>query len=350
MIRTPISLALLATLAACGDGQPFFNEEEAAIEVGSPDEFLSDNTDSIALDDALADRGDIIRQEPTDGNGGIASALVFNVDEDTFFVDGLAFDGLNTYQRFGAIESIGDNKVFQADFVVEDSLTGAPVGQSIPYFALYNASTVTLEDGTPRSALAIVRTGGYTDYGFGSYSYQRAGNHVLPTEGQATFTGTYAGLRVFDKISEIELSQADVSLDIDFDDFDGTPGLKGVLTNRHYYAANGAEITVFTDELRTDDHDDAAIQAPDLNFVVRAGGTTISTSGEIAGEVSNRIIDPRSGDHVDYEVGNYFGILAGDMTDVADGGEVVGILVFEVEDSRFGNVIAQETGGFIATR
>jgi hypothetical protein len=51
-----------------------------------------------------------------------------------------------------------------------------------------------------------------------------------------------------------------------------------------------------------------------------------------------------------YETGTYAGIIAGDLTDVNDGGEIVGVLVIESEDSRFTGVNFQETGGFIATR
>lgn len=369
MTRTPLTLALLAVLAACGDGQPLFDEETSAelelegtpldeIDSGSdpdsdsvadPDELLANGTVAPPLTGTRAARGDIVRSEARSGSGGITSLFNYNGNDDTFNVDGLAFDGLNTYQRFAALSQLGNVAVYQADATVEDSLTGNIVNQQVPYFALYDTSGTALDDGTLRTSFAIVRTGAYSGFGFGSYAYQRSGDVTLQETGQATFSGTYAGTRVFDKIEGLELAQADVNIEFDFDDFNGTEGIKGRLTNRRYFDQFGNELESF-DELERSGRPLTAIQVPDLPFVVRAFGETISSNGEIAGEVRNRIIDPVSGDFVVYEDGNYYGIIAGDLTDPADGGEVVGVLVFEVEDSRYSNVIAQETGGFIATR
>ncbi|MFT4701612.1 MAG: hypothetical protein ACI9ND_001349 [Yoonia sp.] len=377
MTRTTLSLAFVALLAACGDGQPLFDEEVASgaegiesgvpdiegtpfeeLDAGSdpdsdnitdPDDILANGTVSPPLNGARANRGDIVRAEARSGSGGITSLFNYNGTDDTFNVDGLAFDGLNTYQRFATLPQLGETAVYRADATVADALTENLVEQQAPYFALYDTSDTALDDGTLRTSFAIVRTGAYSGFGFGSYAYQRAGTTTLPETGQATFSGTYAGARVFDIIAGLELTQGDVTIDIDFDDFNGTPGIKGLLSNRRMFDEFGNELETFN-EVDRGIRPSTAVQTPNLPFVVRASGETISSNGELVGEIRNRIRDPATGAFVTYEDGNYYGILAGDLTDPADGGEIVGVLVFEVEDSRYANVNAQETGGFIATR
>lgn len=372
MTRTSLSLALMALLAACGDGQPLFDEEVEdtttelegipfedieADDVDEPEDVLNAGTVAPPLRDTLQDRGDIVRTEARNDLGGGASSLFsYDGDNDTFVIDGLAFDGLNTYQRFAALPQLGNVAVYRGDAVVEDLISTNDISQIVPYFALYDVSETTLDDGTPRTTFAVVRTGGYRDFGFGTFAYQRAGSFAAPTEGQATFSGTYAGARVLDTFSsgstdEFEafaLTQADVTIDIDFDDFNGTPGIKGILTNRQAFDEDGATVEV-NNSIFTANGSTFAIQLPDLPFDIRSTGTTISTNGEIGGTLSNTIIN-REGSILEYETGSYLGILAGDLTDPNDGGEIVGVIVIQSEDSRFNGVLAQETGGFIATR
>ena len=380
MTRTSLSLALMALLAACGDGQPLFDEDavdptDTELEgvpfeevdpddVDDPEDVLNSGTTAPPLLGSLAERGDIVRVEaPNEIGGGATSLFSYNGDEDVFVIDGIAFDGLNEYGRFTTRPQLGNVAVYQADAVVEDFLTGNDVSQIVPYFALYDTSDVIVSEGEEgesfRTTFAIVRTGGYSDFGFGTFAYERAGSFVIPTEGQATFSGSYAGLRVNDTFSATELdidasldgdilTSADINIDIDFDDFNGTPGIKGELTNRRAFNQLGEELEVNRD-IRTSAGSVRAVQLPTLSFVIRNNGDTISANGEIGGNVANTIID-RDGTIREYETGTYVGILAGDLTDASDGGEIVGILVFEAEDSRFDGVTVQETGGFIATR
>lgn len=373
MTRTPLTLAMLAVLAACGDGQPLFDVEDATDgtetdipfqdvepdDVDEPEDVLNAGTIAPPLRGVLSDRGDIVRVEaPNEIGGGITSLFNYSGDGDVFVIDGIAFDGLNEYERFAALPQIGTVAVYQGDLQVTDTLSGNQIDQIVPYFALYDVSDVIVGEGEDdqafRTSFAVVRTGGYGDYGFGTFAYQRAGDFTVPTTGQATFNGTYAGLRVSDTFSTSDLpvrdilTSADINIDIDFDDFNGTPGIKGVLSNRQAYNEFGSAI-------ETNRNIDAslgstnAVQLPNLPFIIREGGTTISENGEIGGNLSNTIID-RTGAIRVYETGTYAGIIAGDLTDAADGGEIVGVIVIESEDSRFQGVNFQETGGFIATR
>jgi hypothetical protein len=374
MTRTSLTLAMLALLAACGDGQPFFDEAEtedteevdgipfeevASDDVDDPDDVLNAGTTAPPLLGTLSARGDIVRVESAnEDGGGFTSLFSYSSDGDVFVIDGLAFDGLNEYERFAALPQLGTVAVYQGDANVADFLTGTDVSQIVPYFALYDVSDVITDEGTEdqsfRTSFAVVRTGGYRDYGFGTFAYERTGSFVIPTEGQATFNGTYAGLRISDTfttsdlIPEDILTSADINIDIDFDDFNGTPGIKGELSNRQAYNVDGSTVETNT-SIYTSSGGTNAVQLPDLPFVIRGDGITISDDGEIGGNVENTIID-RDGSIVTYETGTYVGILAGDLTDPDDGGEIVGVLVIESEDSRFDGVIFQETGGFIATR
>jgi len=310
--------------------------------------------------------------------------LVSDTD-DTLVIDNLAFDGLNVYTR-GAnttparLSDLGTIAVYHGDLTVPDFLTGTPVNQAVPYVALYDESEFTVTDpipegatpeeiaainaaARPRSSFAIVRTGEYFGFGFGGFGYERAGDAVLASTGQATFNGDYAGLRVVNQFPELLIVEADIAIDIDFDDFNTGAGLKGSISNRQAYTADGAEFPTFTGLNRTDidladfpgvEEELDVVQLPDMDFVVRGGGETIKSNGEISGEIRSRYVNPSSGSIEVYEDGSYFAIIAGDTTGgpdgTGDGGEVVGIVKVESPDSRFLGVTAQETGGFIAKR
>lgn len=106
----------------------------------------------------------------------------------------------------------------------------------------------------------------------------------------------------------------------------------------------GNEVEAFDHILRTN-QPLTAIQASDLPFVIRSCGEPVSSHGKIAGQVQNRITQTPAGNYFVYKESDYYGIIASYLTDLGGG-----VLVFEVQDSRYENVIAQETGGFIVTR
>ena len=403
MKYTPISLALIAVLAACDGSQPIIfpgdalgadenpaedrtedensgSDPETGAVAPSIDEILDAGTLRVDLSASRDSRGDIARTEARDGSGGFAEEFLINDGNDTLAIDNLAFDGLNVYTR-GAnttparLSDVGSIAVYHGDLIVPDSLTGNPVSQAVPYVALYDESDVMITapipaDATPaqiaaiqaaarpRTSFAIVRTGFYVGFGFGGFGYERAGDSVIAETGQATFSGDYAGLRVLDQVSELLITEGDIAIDIDFDDFNTGAGLKGAITNRQAYTPEGAVFPTFTGLNRADidlaDYPGVTdplqvVQLPDLSFVVRGGGETIKDDGEISGEIRSRYVNPTSGRVEVYEDGFYYGIIAGDTT-AGDGGEIVGVIKVESPDSRFIGMTAQETGGFIATR
>jgi len=163
MKRTPISLALLAILAACDSSQPLIfpgsevEEEEAPSETDDQtiEENLDETTNEFDLESAREARGDIARAENVDleTGAGFAEDFAINAEEDTLTIDNVAFDGLNVYTR-GAntatprISDIGTVAVYHGDVTVPDFLTGNPVGQLINYVALYDESDVIIEGAT----------------------------------------------------------------------------------------------------------------------------------------------------------------------------------------------------------
>ncbi|ROU00125.1 hypothetical protein [Histidinibacterium lentulum] len=366
MFRLMIAVSALALVSACGDGdgQPFDfgdeTEEPAADDptgtggTGTGGDDTADQPDGVAgaelppgTTEPQAD-GSIRRFEPRNEQGGgrIISPVVYDRENDTFTVDNLAFDGFNTYQRGRAIGSMGGYAVYEADVQVTDFLDGDQVGQIVPYRAILGVSQNTVRNDAgetvPRSSFAIVRTGGYVNFGFGGFVYEREGGVVLPTEGQANFSGDYAGIRVFDARGGLEFVRGDMTVDIDFNDFNANAGVKGRIANREFFNADGTPIATGNQE--------GQLPNPDVVFVITDGeGSSVDRNGEITGQVLSTYVPDGANAPEEYETGTYFAVISGDLTDRADGGEITGVMVITSTDPR-DDVPAQETGGFILYR
>lgn len=215
------------------------------------------------------------------GLGGFLSSVSYDSDSDTLIVDGLGFDGANTYSRGSPIDQLASYQVYEADITATDALTGDPINQITPYRAVYGVSANNLDTGEPRTSFVIVRTGGYVDYGFGGYIYARNGDTVIPTSGQAQLTGDYAGIRTFSGTGGLELTQGDVEIAIDLRDFNENDAVRGTIDNRTAFASDGSSISLGgTDQL----------VLPPLLFVIEGSGTDLLESGEFSGALNNSII------------------------------------------------------------
>lgn len=339
-------LALVGFLAACGDGQPLFDEETPT---DGTDGGTDGGTDDGDLDtggelppgtsDPNADDGILRYEARDDQGGGYVTDVSYNAANDTFTVDNLGFDGANVYSRGDAIASMNGYAVYEADVTVEDSLTGEPISQIVPYRALLGISDNTV-NGEARTSFAIVRTGGYVNYGFGGFVYERNGEVVLPTSGQARFEGDYAGMRVFNGAGGLEYTRGDMVVAIDFEDFNSGPAVRGTISNREAFDSQGNPIPLGGED---------QLVLPTLTFTIQEGVSALDANGEMTGELSSTTVN-ESGALEVYESGTYYGVIAGDATDPADGGEIVGVIVIESDDPRFEGVTAQETGGFILYR
>ncbi|MEH6520990.1 hypothetical protein [Sulfitobacter sp.] len=350
-----ISLALIASLAACGDGNPFETDEDTTT---TEEDTTTDDTgtgitrDGIPPGTVSANTDDgIFRSEPTEEDGGepgdgFAEGLTYNSLDDSFTVDNLAFDGDSAYIRGVKVSSLSPNpnnldannepigrfNVYEAPIVAADPVNEFGIPQ-LGHRAVYGVSRNRLADGvSPTTQFAIVRTGDYVNYGFGGFIYQRDNGVTLPSSLQATFRGHSAGLRDSDDSGELLYSTADVYVDIDFDDFnDGDgflgDGVKGSIYNRRLFDLNGEDVT---------DREAALIgqtTIPNVGFEI--GPDVLDANGEILTNVFS-IKDDRS----IYEEGTFYAILAGDDPD-----EIVGVFVLESTD-----LDTRDTGGFIVYR
>ena len=344
MIRSLTAGSALAFLIACGDGQMLANDARSVNErfgIEDPEGTASELTeDDIppGTEDPESSRSISRREARDESGGGLVESVRYDADDDTFFVDGLAFDGENVYTRAGAaaaIEAGSGYLVFAADETTPDDLTGNPIGQIVPYRAIHGRSTV-LVDGEPRTVFAIVRTGGYADFGFGGFVYSREGGVAIPTTGQATFAGDYVGVRVAANSPDpMFYVTGDMTLDIDFDDFNANDGIKGIISGREIFAMDGSSVTLEPEDT-----------SPIL-FVVEEGRQTLTDAGEIVVQVKSfKLTD--EGALEDYFVGEFTGIMAGDARDAADGGEIVGVMTAVAE--REDDSLVQETGGVILSR
>lgn len=345
------------TVTACGDGNPFFEVDSDGDGVpdeddsdddgdGVPDEDEDDGGCAICGDPDLppgttepSASGGIFRYEDIDDQGGgYVRTVSYDSVNDTFTVDNLAFDGANVYGRGVAVGTMGGYAVYEATEVEFDSVTGAPIDQ-FAYRAIYGVSenTTTVDgDTVPMSQFAIVRTGDYVGYGFGGFVYERNGTVTIPTTGFAQFTGTYAGLRVFQNRGGLEYTRGDVRIAVDFHDFNAGNGVRGVIYNRAAFDIDGNEIVL-------GDPEDEMLSLPPLVFEVGPG--VMTDDGEISAGINSNAVNPDTGVLDLYESGTYYGILGGSGANM----EIVGVIVVESEDPRYSTTV-QETGGFIVYR
>lgn len=279
------------------------------------------------------------KQDATTGNG-YATGMTYDATNDTFTVDNLAFDGGNTYTRDTAVPNLGPYQVYEASSTYQDSLTGTPINQFL-YRAIYARSSNTTAGGQPTTEFAIVRTGAYIPYGFGGFMYQRNGSVVLPTSGQANYSGKYAGLRDFDGAAGLEYTTGDISIAIDFNDFNDPAGVQGHITNRKIFDVNGNDITSQVLAALSTKTNVTQSVLPTAVFTVGPG--TLSAAGEITNGVTSTVTT--SSGSQQFENGKYYAVLSGQ-----NASEVVGIVVLTSQDPRVDGVTARETGGFILQR
>lgn len=362
-------LALLGVVAACGDGSgsnPVYNGDDAA--EGGDGGDGSDSGDGGDTGDGEdgGDSGDggnggdggiggnpdlppgtanptprssIKRYEAfdADAGNGFARTVSYNADNDTFLVDNLGFDGTGDtpYTRAAAVGSLGPYAVYEAVETVDDQYSDTAIAQ-LGHKALYGVSR------SGKTRFAIIRTGAYADFGYGGFIYERDGNVVLPTDGQATYRGDYASLRDFNGQGGIEYGTGRMKIDIDFEDFNDGSAVKGRVTNRAVFDAQGNDVTQDILDALAADTGGTVTALPTMLFDIGPG--VMDANGELKGNVSSWKPNP-DGALETFESGNYYAVVSGD-----DAEEVVGIIVVQGEDPRFEGVTVRETGGFILSR
>lgn len=318
MSKWKMALAAVAVVAAC-DGDPW----------AEPEEPLPPGTDNPTA------ASPITRTEEVDDSGnGFAEDMHYDAATDTFSVDGLAFDGANVYTRDAAVPDLGPFAVYEARDVVQDPQTG----QDIPQFlhkAIYGV------DPSGGVSFAIVRTGAYVPYGYGGWIYKRNGGVVLPTTGQASYTGDYAALRDFSGRGGLEYATGTMNIAIDFEDFNDGNGVQGHVFDRRILDINGNDITDSVLTALNTEYDANLTALPVMNFKVGPG--VMTDAGEMIGELDSYVVN-NEGNLTQLEDGKYYAVVSGNGAD-----RVVGVLVVESDDPRY-DATVRETGGFILVR
>ena len=337
--------AVLALSACSGDDNPFAPEDDTGTGAGGGDggggPIESDRTIPPGTTEPSAATG-IYRSEPTEAQGGnpgdgFARGIAYDAATDTFTVDNLAFDGTNTYSRGTAVGQLGPYAVYEAAAQYPDTETGRPINQ-MAHRAIYGVSR------SSNSQFAIVRTGAYAGYGFGGFVYQRDNNVVVPSTGQARYSGKTAGLRDFDGRGGLQYSTGDIEVAIDFDDFNdatGTrgDGVRGHIFNRRIFDIDGNEVTAAVVSAINTDKSASLTAYPDARFDVGPG--VLDNNGEILGSVDSTFVD-NDGKVQTLEEGNYYAILGGTNAE-----EIVGVVVLE---STVNAIKTRDTSGFIVYR
>ena len=341
MRKSMTAMAALVVFTAC-DGNPFDTTTSTTT--------VPVNTSTLSLPPGTTDPSagvSIYRYEERDANGsGYAEAISYDSVNDRFYVDNLAFDGDNFYERDDLTPSIGPFKVYENDSFLNDPSTGTPINQ-FQHKAIYGVST------SGQTEFAIVRSGQYADYGFGGFLYQRNAGVTLPTSGQAYYSGQYAGIRDFLSRGGLEFVVGDAVMAIDFSDFNDGSGVRGQISNRRVFDINGGNITQsIIDAINSSGIDPAdpastptyasITELPMLSFLIGPG--VADANGEMTGSLNSQL-GQSTGASVIFESGTYYAMVAG-----ANAEEIVGIIVVTSTDPRYSGVTTRETGGFVVYR
>ncbi len=345
-------LLVTLALAACGDGTNPFDPDEPEEEPAEITHELLPGTENPTPDSAIT------RYEApgTGGGAGTATGFAYNAGDDTFYVDNLPFDGDNSYRRGTTVSTLGGGayQVYENDPVSIDPQTGNPIN-NFTYRALYGKST------TGQTEFAIVRSGSYAGFGFGGFIYHRNATDnngdpvslVVPNctgDCSAQYTGSYAGVRVFNGRGGIEYSQGDAEMVLDFEDFNsGQTGAVLYVRNRRLFDSDGNDVTAAyltaledVDDQTTIVNTGGGARIPNMVSVI--ANNNADPNGEIVGEMTSQVVNS-DGTVVPLESGNYYAVLSG-----TDASEIVGVVVVESDDPRLDGSQVQETGGFILYR
>ena len=190
MHKKMTALAALVVITAC-DGNPFLTTTTTTTTTTGP-------TTTVGNVDLPNGPGTTV--SPTAGSGitryqtdGQTQAITYDAGTDTIMIDNLPFDGAGIFDRDDVLPTLvpGPNG-FQ---VYENNNTT----ERRAYKALHATSA------SGETSVTVVRTGDYQGYGFGGFAYSRNGSVTLPSTGQATYTGGYAGMRVFEGLWRIAI-------------------------------------------------------------------------------------------------------------------------------------------------
>lgn len=222
---------------------------------------------------------------------GEVNSFAYNPTTDVVTINNLPFDLGGDYARDPSLDRLG----------FRGYRNNAGAEQYVALFATDLAEQV---------AAGVVGTDGYVGFGYGGTMYSSTGAS-LPQNGEATFQGDYAGIRVTrdePSLADVAIgtSTGTVHLRMDFDDFDVIGAIDVSIIGRQAFDSTGAGIGALPDlAATTTQHDGIKIKS---TSVVEAGtgagdgqgtlegifGGTIGSglNGKIAGVIVIQGTDP----------------------------------------------------------
>lgn len=285
MIRKFVCFAVLASLMACGDGNPFTEEEDT-----SEDKKVTNHH-----------YGEELNSDLTMNN------LRYDRARDELVINNLPFDGADGRYTRNAAKDIGNG------FGVYESTR--PAGSRIGYYAVFRRA------GTGNAQASAVATNRYAAYGFGGATAQRLNsNTALPREGEYVFTGQYAAIRIAGESFQEQYVTGRAYMEIDIKDFDTTGAVEGIISRRKLYDRDGNFVENMTDYV--------SLATASINFENKSTGSSTATIFDIGGKKEAS--------------GKWKGVFAG-----PNGREMAGILVVESTATAGSADAYRETGAFL---
>lgn len=274
---------------------------------------------------------------------GDADGYRYDDENDHIYIDNLPFDGLATdpYVRHTQVPTTNRQfGIYKSNEVVNGAFGAgnAPIEQ-FPHRAIYGTTP------SGGSQVVIVKTGSYAGEGFGGYAYQRLASDIngndtkfiMPSSKQAVWKGGYQAMLVYSNDRPgLNHVTGNMEINVDFDDFNTTPGVKLFIRDRQIFDDEGTNVTsAFTSIPGQNPDGTEGLFHQSIVSVVNSGGV-LNANGEFSGDITP------SGS---IDAGNFYGILSGENAD-----EAVGVVVVEWTDPLFSGSTVNETGGFIVTR
>ena len=225
-----------------------------------------------------------------------ANKFVYDATKDEIHINNLPFDLSGTYAAIEGL-TVGGQQVYKN------------TGGAQSYYAIY------VQGRNAATAASVVATDSWLDYGYAGTMFRGTG--TLPNATEATYRGTYQGIRVYEGADERHgFSTGDVEMVVDFEDFDDVGAVSTRIGNRVAYDENGAVLGNLPGLATVDTHhEDGVIQETDISEGI--GDSATGATGTLAG------------------------IFGG-----TNGNQIAGVLVLEGPDALTGDDV-RETGAFV---
>ncbi|MFW2589923.1 hypothetical protein [Sagittula sp. SSi028] len=359
MKRIFAALALTGALGACASSSGGSDSDGAdvlrstdTVGIGECDQpLVSEDTGcEDDADDGTTDTDETV--DPNQYNGNVSN-IGFDTATGEVVIDGLPFDGDNSYTRnaFASDSSaLATNSSFDAYTASNGSTT---------YYALFRRS----ESGYAQVGASA--TDRYITFGpTGAGAQRLAGDGALPSsQNSYQFNGEYAAVRtIVDDAADtvVQYVSGTIRLDVDTDDFDGRGEVSGVVQDRVFYDTNGN--TLFTTDTSVGGRDqeyisltDGAIDFDDWTISSASGSAAIVANGALSDPGATGVPADAEGSR-QITSGDWSGVFAG-----PNGEEVAGVLLVEgqgavgIDESTGQTIILtadniQEVGTFVARR